>query len=187
MKNFYAAHRNPNAQAHARTRSDQSIALSFASDADIPRYPDDDATLTFGAGSALATVHEQGGSDANVGSPGFEQGTSHVQISDNATGSSVLKATSVDAQEVKSRHTSRTSTINGDDIGAEEHNLADEPAPKQNPDYGLQTPGDEIDWENDGEEDNEQKTSAPTPSGKRSRTNEPEGLPDGTDNKRRRT
>jgi len=152
--------------------------LSFASDADIPRYPDDDATVTFSAGSALATVHEQGGSD--VKPPDFEQDVSHIQISGTAKGSSALKqATSIDAQEVKSRHTSRTSTINGDDISAEEHNLADELAPKHDPDYGLQTPGDEIDWEN-GEEDDEQNTSAPTPSGKRSRTNEPEGLSDGT-------
>ncbi|KAK0646360.1 hypothetical protein B0T16DRAFT_458287 [Cercophora newfieldiana] len=71
-------------------------------------------------------------------------------------------------------------------MGHDEHNQTGYLASNQGSEQQPEPPGDEIDWENDGEEDGEQ-VAAPTPSGKRSRTNEIEGLPDGTDNKRRRT
>ncbi|KAK1751790.1 hypothetical protein QBC47DRAFT_364144 [Echria macrotheca] len=93
--------------------------------------------------------------------------------------------------ESASKHTSRTSTVNGDGIDfagtagnelpvpSEEIGQSSEPNGAQN---------DEIDWENDGDEP--EPNAALTPSsntGKRSRTDETESLSEEADHKRRRT
>jgi len=136
---------------------------------------DVDATLTLDA--TFNTASDNSPDDVNNDFEGLEAATG---IDDGG------KAEESGVQEPKSQHTSRTSTVNGDTIGLEEQILPNSTAPVEGSEPVLETPGDEIDWENDAE-DGEQNTTIPTPSGKRGRTNEPEGLPDGTDNKRRRT
>ncbi|KAK4455958.1 hypothetical protein QBC34DRAFT_5404 [Podospora aff. communis PSN243] len=135
---------------------------------------------------SLTTIHEQSDVGGDTASS-FGQGDTHAtvpgpSVDDNAG----AETTAGEAQEIKSRHTSRTSTVNGDEIGYEENNQAGV-EPKHGLEQNLEPLGDEIDWDHDGEEDGEQEAAEPTPSGKRSRTNETEDLSDGTDNKRRRT
>jgi hypothetical protein len=187
VKNYHAVHRSY--ATHART-SDLSATLSFTSDADIPRYPDDDASLTVGALPTLTTIHEQSNVGGDIASS-FGQREPHATVPGPSVDDNVLAETTTgEAQEVKSRHTSRTSTVNGDEIGYEENNQAGVES-KHGLEQNLEPLGDEIDWdhdgEDDGEEDGEREAAVPTPSGKRSRTNETEDLSDGTDNKRRRT
>jgi hypothetical protein len=177
VKNYHAAHGSP--KAHARTTSDLSATLSFTSDADIPRYPDDDGSLTVGALPTLTTIHEQRDVGGDTTSS-LAQGEPHAIVpSPSVDNNALVEATTGEAQEVKSRHTSRTSTVNGDEIGYEENNQADAES-KHGSEQHLERLGDEIDWDHDGEEDGERETAAPTPSGKRSRTNEIDGLSDGT-------
>lgn len=92
-------------------------------------------------------------------------------------------------QAAPSHHTSRTSTVNGEEIDYEELNAAEESAAfadetvEEHDDVE-----DEIDWRNDGEDVEDQKEATLTPSaGKRSRTDEAESLAEETDSKRRRT
>ncbi|KAK0753217.1 hypothetical protein B0T18DRAFT_451858 [Schizothecium vesticola] len=89
-------------------------------------------------------------------------------------------------------HTSRTSTVIGDEVETQGYSLLY--STFDDAQHGTESQGDrdEIDWENDGEENEEQPPVAQTqtinsPSGKRTRTNEPESLDEEADYKRRRT
>jgi len=146
-----------------------------------PTLHDHNVAPSFGPDSTLATIHEQEAA-GNFESNGVHSEGSSLSM-DNAVPGEV---TVVGTEEIKSLHTSRTSTINGDEAGYDEHSAIDHVPSTQSLEQ-PQTPADEIDWENDGEGDGEQDVAVPTPSGKRSRTNETDGLSDGTDNKRRRT
>ncbi|KAK5654120.1 hypothetical protein OQA88_7551 [Cercophora sp. LCS_1] len=99
------------------------------------------------------------------------------------------EADSAEIHDSKSKHTSRTSTINGDDVSHAqdfEHDFlsADAGQPQQE-----KNETDEIDWENEGDEP--EQTTAAHPSatafGKRGRVNDTESLADEADHKRRRT
>lgn len=151
------------------------MTLSVSPDADVPPHPDNAVTSSLGTGSALGTIDEQ----QAAGSFEVSHGTHSADFSLTMNETFPKDATVVDTQEAKSLHTSRTSTINGDEMGYDEHSRAGHLPSKQGSEQ-MGTPRDEIDWENDGEEDGEQHIAAPTPSGKRSRTNETESLFDGT-------
>ncbi|KAK1828441.1 hypothetical protein QBC39DRAFT_374678 [Podospora conica] len=93
-----------------------------------------------------------------------------------------------------SNHTSRTSTVIGDDVETQGSSLLDSTFNDVPPSTESQGDQDEIDWENDGEENEDQAPLAQTqtqttssPSAKRTRTNEPESLDEEADYKRRRT
>lgn len=78
-----------------------------------------------------------------------------------------------------SNHTSRTSTVIGDEVETQGSSLLD--STFNDVQYGTESQGDrdEIDWENDEDETEQQPTQLQTtnsPSGKRTRTNEPESL-----------
>ncbi|KAK3313498.1 hypothetical protein B0H66DRAFT_643039 [Apodospora peruviana] len=111
----------------------------------------------------------------------------------NVTGSEIHAATT---QQTTSTQSGTTSTVDGDEIDYE-----DQPQQPETLEFEEDTEGqdsnigdenDEIDWGNDGDEDDTvvQEAAAPSPasiSGKRGRTDEAEGLVDEADHKRRRT
>ncbi|KAK0711409.1 hypothetical protein B0H67DRAFT_288071 [Lasiosphaeris hirsuta] len=176
---------------------------------------DDQVNFSLDADPGLGTVQEQDGGDdftdafdimedagnnaEETDSPqhgGLNQDTSEASSNNGLASNSPLSgAHGALTQEALSSHTSRTSTINGDEIDYDETNTANESVLEAGVPHQEVTPigheNDEIDWENDGDEEEEEQAVAPTSpsiSGKRSRTDEvEEGLVDETDYKRRRT
>lgn len=163
-------YRSAKPSLHSRYDSDMSIAFShhvgadnlFHSEVDINLASDGDAAPTLAQTpneSQNGIADTTGGHDGNGNS-----GVDHP----------------IDVPGVKSKHTSRTSTVDGDEVGLEENGLADEfLVADDEPVDTLAPENDEIDWENDG--DDQDQKSAMTPSsisGKRGRTNDAESLTD---------
>ena len=180
---------NLNAPLHNRKISDFSITFSHDTDTDIPLYLDDDVTLTMDPDSALGVTTEQEGADDDAVAAGNHEGNELHQeslgVAHAFSGGGIEEGRRVpQAQQTPSNHTSRTSTVNGDEIGYEDQNVADDSVETvESTQEQAAGEDDEIDWENDGAEDEEQKAVAPTPSsasGKRSRTNEVESVADET-------
>ncbi|KAK3357074.1 hypothetical protein B0T25DRAFT_146187 [Lasiosphaeria hispida] len=175
---------------------------------------DDEGNFALDADPGLATIQKQEGGDdftdafdimedaghdaEEADSPqhgGLHQDTTEFSGSSGLASNSPLNGAHASlTQEALSSYTSRTSTINGDEIDYDETNTANESLLEtETPHQEVKSIGhdnDEIDWENDGDEEEEEQAVAPTSpsiSGKRSRTDEVEGLVDETDYKRRRT
>jgi len=170
--NFAAPRDGSKEPAHGRQLSDFSITLSYTTNADITLNPDNDGNFPVIASPTLATLPEYGGEIDNPASPSNLEGRENPPS----------QIPSAAVPDMKSSQTSRTSTVNGDEV-SEEPGQTDEQVLNQDEGHELDVPGDEIDWENDGDDAEEQNGSAPTPSSvsqKRSRTNETESLLDGT-------
>ncbi|KAK0621349.1 hypothetical protein B0T17DRAFT_508704 [Bombardia bombarda] len=209
MENFHTVLRTA---LHSRHQSDFSITFSNFGDADIPDHKDNDMTLGAEKDTGTAISLHDAGDAANAydgtklieNVDGVQQSAlpqeaaqaiqNPVEPTSNETGTEPHDAT-IEAPD--SHHTSSTSTVNGDEIDYEDHDpLAEsfdfEVTTEEVDNELLAHDDDEINWGNDGEEDEsgEQEVAAQSPSslsGKRSRTDDVEGLVDETDHKRRRT
>ncbi|KAK3692236.1 hypothetical protein B0T22DRAFT_7722 [Podospora appendiculata] len=207
---------------HSRNVSDFTAPLPFQQNADIFEHKDNGANLLLELDSALDTIHEQpaNGDDADASiyhdtdisadldesqDADLQQETTHAFPDNGDTTNSKNswdETHAAAAETTSSNHTSATSTVNGDEIDYEDQEQdqhQDHPAESFVLDgEAEEDDGDEIDWGNDGDENQdegqntEQKSPAlaPTPSsplGKRSRADEAESSVDEADHKRRRT
>lgn len=169
LNNFLTPH-GPRRRSHIRRPSDLSVTLSSTSDTNLPPFSDVDFGYTVDLESGLSTTFDGHGDfdtafEADLGQASMNN--SHLITTEpNRIGSA-------------SNHTSRTSTVIGDEVETQGSSLLD--STFNDVQYGTESQGDrdEIDWENDGDETEEQPTQPQTtnsPSGKRTRTNEPESL-----------
>lgn len=163
-------HRGGSPSLHSRYDSDMSIAFSHHADADKPFHSEVEINLT-SDGDAVPTRAQTPGEGQNsiVNMTG-----GHDEDGNNGMDQPI------DVLGVKSRHTSRTSTVDGDEIGFEENGLAGEfLVADDEPVDTLAPENDEIDWENDGDELDQKNAMTPSSiSGKRGRTNDAESLTD---------
>ncbi|KAK4230894.1 hypothetical protein QBC38DRAFT_11026 [Podospora fimiseda] len=195
---------------------DEYIAASTEGGEHLGVFNDDELMLGYDNDAGLSTIEEREDEE-------YDDVTATLNIDDNAKHNNPDSAHDIEnlengnlqlgtpeipavAGDAESIHTS--TTINGDEIDYEEHDAADDSftpgASIQQSAAPISGQPDEIDWENDGLEDNEiehngvdtsfaseeQKEVTLTPSSlaaKRSRTDEAESLAEESDNKRRRT
>ena len=168
--NFLAPH-STRRHPHNRHPSDLSVAYSCTSDANLPPRSDVDFVISLDPGSSLSTTHQQHADvdivhDVDLGQAPVEN--LHF-ITSTPTGAGSA-----------SNQTSRTSTIIGDEVETQDYPLEQPTFDNLQTGAESQDDGDEIDWENDGDDNEEQPQLAPhttnSPTGKRTRTNEPESL-----------
>jgi len=171
LDNFLAPH-GPRRHSHIRQPSELSVALSSTSDTNLPPFSDVDFGFTLDPESGLSTTLDE---HADVGAT-LEDGLGQTSMSN-----SHLVTNEPNGIGFASIHTSRTSTVIGDEVETQGYSLLD--STFNDAQHGTESQGDrdEIDWENDGEENEEQPPAAQTqttnsPSGKRTRTNEPESF-----------
>jgi hypothetical protein len=171
LDNFLAPH-GPRRHSYIRQPSELSVALSSTTDTNLPPFSDVDFGFTLDPESGLSATLDKHG----------DVGTAlEVDLGQASTNSSHLVTTEPNGIGFASIHTSRTSTVIGDEIETQGYSLLE--STFNDAPHGTESQGDrdEIDWENDGEENEEQPPVAQTqttnsPSGKRTRTNEPESL-----------
>lgn len=171
LHNFLTPH-GPRRRAHIRRPSDLSVALSSTSDTNLPPFSDVDLGFTLDHESGLTTTFD-GHGDFDTA---FE-----ADLGQASMNNSNLITTEPNGIGSVSNHTSRTSTVIGDEVETQGSSLLD--STFNDVQHGTESQGDrdEIDWENDGDETEEQPPVAQSqttnsPSGKRTRTNEPESL-----------
>lgn len=171
LDNFLTPH-GPRRGSHIRQPSELSVALSSTSDTNVPRFSDVDFGFTLDPESGLSTT---------LNGHGDVETAFEADLGQASMNNSHLITTGPNGIGSASNHTSRTSTVIGDEVETQGSSLLD--STFNDVQHGTESQGDrdEIDWENDGDETEEQPPVAQpqntnSPSGKRTRTNEPESL-----------